>query len=226
MFINKVKLIYKKIISKRLRVLIRKIFKIFLYSFRFIKLKFILLFSKEVKLILGAALTSQKNWISTNEEWFDISKKKHWERLFKNKIKLKRAIAEHVFEHLTKEEMKSAFNLVYIHLIKNGTLRIAVPDGNHPDPIYRQHTGIGGLGADASDHKQFITYEYLKSELENCGFTCFLREGYRADGILISEKIPPELGFVIRSRKNNSLAIKNGWDFDDSNSSLIVDAYK
>ena len=55
---------------------------------------------------------------------------------------------------------------------------------------------------------------------------CSLREGYRSDGTLISEKISSELGFVIRSRKNNSLAIKNGWDFEDSNSSLIVDAYK
>ena len=204
----------------------RKIFKIFLYNFRLLKFKAILIFAKEVNIILGAALTSQKDWISTNEEWFDISKKKDWQKLFKNKRKLKRALAEHVFEHLSKSEMRSALNLIYDYLIKEGTLRIAVPDGNHPNPIYREHTGINGKGADASDHKQFITYEYLKSELENCGFKCFLREGYMSDGTLVNEKLTSELGFVIRSRNNKSFNMKYGWDFESANSSLIVDAYK
>ena len=223
---NKGKLIYRKIFPKRFRILNRKILKIFLYKFRFLKLRVILIFAKEVKIILGAALTSQKNWVSTNEEWFDISKKKDWERLFKNKRKMKRALAEHVFEHLSELEMKSALNLIHEYLIKDGTLRIAVPDGNHPNPIYRKHTGINGIGADASDHKQFITYEYLKSELEKCGFKCFLREGYMADGKLVNEKLTSELGFVIRSRNNKSFNTKYGWNFENANSSLIVDAYK
>tara|TARA_B100000287_G_C20430920_1_gene701476 strand:+ start:119 stop:799 length:681 start_codon:yes stop_codon:yes gene_type:complete len=226
MLINKGKSIYRKIFPKRLRILIRKIFKIFLYNFRLLKFKVILIFAKEVNIILGAALTSQKDWISTNEEWFDITKKKDWQKLFKNKRKLKRALAEHVFEHLSESEMKSALNLIYYYLIKDGTLRIAVPDGNHPNPIYREHTGINGKGADASDHKQFITYEYLKSELENCGFKCILREGYMSDGTLVNEKLTSELGFIIRSRNNKSFNMKYGWDFESANSSLIVDAYK
>ena len=226
MLINKGKLIYRNIVPKKLRILVRKILKIILYNFRFLKFKIILIFAKEVKIILGAALTSQKDWISTNEEWFDISKKADWQRFFKNKKKLKRALAEHVFEHLTKSEMKTALNLIYDNLIKDGTLRIAVPDGNHPNPQYREHTGINGIGADASDHKQFITFEYLKSELENCGFKCVLREGYKSDGSLVNEKFNSELGFIIRSRNNKSFNMKYGWNFENANSSLIVDAYK
>ncbi len=226
MLLNKGKLIYRKIFPKRFRIFIRKIFKIFLYNFRLLKFKIILVFAKEVKIILGAALTSQKDWISTNEEWLDISNKEDWHRLFKNKKKLKRALAEHVFEHLSKSEMKSALGLIYFYLIKDGTLRIAVPDGNHPNPIYRKHTGINGIGADASDHKQFITYEYLKSVLEKCGFKCVLREGYLSDGRLVNEKLTSELGFIMRSRNNKLLNMKYGWNFEDANSSLIVDAYK
>ena len=70
--------------------------------------------NKKVKLILGAALTNQEGWLSTNEEWLDISNKLHWKRLFKGRKLLKRAIAEHVFEHLTKEQMKNAFQLIYL----------------------------------------------------------------------------------------------------------------
>ena len=226
MLINKGKFIYRNIVPKKLRILVRKILKILLYNFRFLKFKIILIFAKEVKIILGAALTSQKDWISTNEEWFDISKKADWQRFFKNKKILKRALAEHVFEHLTKSEMTTALKLIYDYLIKEGTLRIAVPDGNHPNPQYREHTGINGIGADASDHKQFITFEYLKSELENCGFKCVLREGYMSDGTLVNEEFTSKLGFIIRSRNNKSFNLKYGWNFENANSSLIVDAYK
>ena len=122
--------------------------------------------------------------------------------------------------------MKSTLNLIHDYLIEGGTLRIAVPDGNHPNPIYKEHAGINGKGADASDHKQFITYEQLKSELENCGFKCILREGYFSDGSLVNEKINSELGYIIRSRNNKSFSRKYGWDFENANLSLIEDQYK
>ena len=87
--------------SKRERLLIKKIFKYFYYKFRFFKLKTYLFFTRDsVNLILGAALTNQKGWFSTNEEWLDICKEDHWNRLFKSKKRVKRVLAEHVFEHL------------------------------------------------------------------------------------------------------------------------------
>jgi len=226
MLFNLGRVLYKKLLSKKLRILVRNSIKFIIYNFRYLKLKCVLLFGKKVNLVLGAALTSQPRWISTNEQWFDISNKFHWYRLFKNKRKLNKALAEHVFEHLSKEEMSCAINLIYSHLTKNGTLRIAVPDGNHPDPTYRKHTGINGIGADASDHKQFITFEYLKNQLESAGFKCILREGYTNQGELVSKPLPNELGIIMRSRKNISPIKQDGWDFIDSNSSLIVDAFK
>ena len=45
-------------------------------------------------------------------------------------------------------------------MIDGGSLRIAVPDGNNPNKEYRDNCGINGFGADASDHKQFITFEF------------------------------------------------------------------
>ena len=68
--------------------------------------------------------------------------------------------------------MKTAFKFIYEHLCKEGTLRIAVPDGNHPNETYRKNTGINGIGADASDHKQFLSYVIIVYDLRRL-FKCF-----------------------------------------------------
>ena len=224
--IKKIKFIYRNILPKSLRLILRNLFKYIFYKIRFLKLYFALLNKKKVKLILGAALTNQVGWSSTNEEWLDISNRTHWRRLFKGRKLLSRAIAEHVFEHLTKEQMKNAFQLIYEHLNIGGTLRIAVPDGNHPDNTYRINTGINGIGADASDHKQFLSFEILKYELEKVGFKCFQMEGYNNKGELMVKNLPPELGYINRTRQNKDKFSKQGWEFKDSQTSLIVDAYK
>ena len=189
-------------------------------------LKIGILIKKDVKIILGAALTSQKGWFSSNEEWLDISNPLHWQRLFSNKRNLSNAVAEHVFEHLTVKEMERALFLIHKYLIKQGTLRIAVPDGNHPDREYRENTGIKGIGPDAKDHKQFIKYEFIKELLESKGFRCKLIEGFLSDGKLVNNKLKIDLGFINRSRSNKKFIFPKEWNFKDSNTSLIIDATK
>ena len=112
-------------------------------------------------------------------------------------------------------------------MIDGGSLRIAVPDGNNPNKEYRDHCGINGFGADASDHKQFLTFELLSHEVEKIGFKFTLKEGYMKNNKLISEKLNFELGTVMRSRSNeNNINAKEGWSFPDSNTSLIIDCFK
>ena len=215
-----------RILPKNIRLFFRKILKFFLYKYRFLKLKLAIFYKKEIKLIIGAALTSQKGWFSTNEEWLDVSNAEHWNRLFKRKCNLKCVMAEHVFEHLSVKEMDKAIKLIYQYLDNSGHLRIAVPDGNHPNQEYRLNTGINGIGPDASDHKQFITYEFIKMILEKNGFTCQIKEGYLSDGNLVRRDLDYKFGFIMRSR-NNCLLKKNNINiFYDSNTSLIVDATK
>lgn len=220
--------LYRLSFPKELRILFRKTIKFFYYKFRFINLKLYLIFSRnQVNLILGAALTRQKGWFSTNEEWLDITKEKDWNKLFNSKQRLRKVLAEHVFEHLTLSEMQKSLKIIYKNMILGGSLRIAVPDGNNPNIEYRKYCGINGIGADASDHKQFITFELLRKELSRIGFQVQLVEGYLKNKKLISRKFNNDLGFVIRSRRNlNNISYKNGWDFPDANSSLIVDCFK
>ena len=78
-------------------------------------------------------------------------------------------------------------------------MRIAVPDGNHPDPIYRLNTGINGIGADAADHKQFIKFEFIREILDEIGFKIKLKEGYLNDGTLIRTNVEFNLGYIKRS---------------------------
>ncbi|EEE40553.1 SAM-dependent methyltransferase family protein [Prochlorococcus marinus str. MIT 9202] len=211
----------------RVRLIIKKTFKFFYYKYRFLKLKIYLIFSEDsVNLILGAALTNQKGWFSTNEDWLDISKAEHWNKLFNSKKRVKRVLAEHVFEHLTINEMRNSLRLIFANMINGGSLRIAVPDGNNPNSDYRKHCGINGIGADASDHKQFLTYELLSREIEAIGFDHTLIEGYLKNKELVSKSFNDNLGKVIRSRRNSFNLSKKGWDFYDSNTSLIIDCFK
>ena len=227
-FINFISNLYRNFLPKRLRILIKKIFKFFYYKYRFIKLKTYLNFSNnDVNLILGTALTKQKGWFSTNEEWFDIVQKSHWDYFFKSKKRVKKVLAEHVFEHLTLEEMRCALKLIYKNMVIGGSLRIAVPDGNNPNKEYRDHCGINGIGADASDHKQFITFELLSNEIQKIGFKFFLKEGYLQNKEFVIEKLNLELGIIMRSRSNQiKIRSKEGWSFPDSNTSLIIDCFK
>ncbi len=220
-------ILYRSFFSIRVRLRLKKTFKFFYYKFRFFKLKTYLFFSENsVNLILGAALTYQKGWFSTNEDWLDISKAAHWNKLFNSKKRVKRVLAEHVFEHLTIDEMRNSLRLIFANMVNGGSLRIAVPDGNNPNPEYRKNCGIDGIGADASDHKQFLTYELLSREVEQIGFNHTLIEGYLKNKELVSKSFNDNLGRVIRSRNNSVNLYKKGWDFCDSNTSLIIDCFK
>lgn len=183
-----------------------------------------------LNLVLGAALTSQKNWISTNEDYFDITKSWDWRRCLGRNPNLNKLLAEHVLEHLTYEETNNFLALAYSYLNDGGTLLIAVPDGNHPDLEYRKNTGINGIGPDASDHKQFINWQAIFSLCTSNGFSVELLEGYDSSGNLVTNYHPSlNAGLVMRSRCHdivNYIPNSEKFAFPDAWTSLIVIARK
>lgn len=177
-----------------------------------------------IKIIVGAALTHQEGWYSTNEQWLDITREGDWRRVFRGKASLTHVLAEHVFEHLTPDQTIQALRLVASHMRAGGRIRIAVPDGYHPDPTYLRHVGIAGIGADAADHKQLLNCDSLMQCLLDAGFLPEMKEGYRRSGELVQTFLDPADGLVIRSRGNaQTMAGRAGWDFVDANTSLVVD---
>lgn len=217
----------KRILPEQVRWEIRQMIKSVRYTYRYWLIRVVARFQSPLRIIVGAAETSQPGWYSTNEQWLDITQEADWRRIFGERQQLSHVVAEHVFEHLTQEESLAALKYIHARMIPGGRVRIAVPDGNHPNPEYLRHVGIDGIGADAADHKQLLTVKTLSDFFENTGFFPQHVEGYTRAGNLVETKYSVEDGFILRSRANKSPKITApGWDFPDSRTSLIVDGIK
>lgn len=174
-----------------------------------------------LRIVIGSGGISDDGWLPTDIETLDILKDTDWQRLFKN-YPIKAILAEHVWEHLGENEGVAAAENCYKYLQKNGYLRIAVPDGYHPDPEYINNVKAGGVGSGAKDHKILYTYKTLKNLLEIAGFSVELLEYFDEYGDFHFNDWDPADGKIRRSKR-----------FDRRNSdghlgytSIIIDAKK
>lgn len=111
-----------------------------------------------VKLVIGSGPTSYEGWLTTNLPILDALKSADWSYIFQPGT-LDRILAEHVIEHWTEKEFRLFLSIVRSFLSERSLLRIAVPDGFHPDPSYRDYVKLGGRGSGADDHK--VLYNYI-----------------------------------------------------------------
>ena len=72
-----------------------------------------------------------------------------------------RILAEHVIEHWAKSEFCSFLDIVRSFSSEAGFIRIAVPDGFHPDPAYIEHVRPGGGGYGADEHQVLYNHEIM-----------------------------------------------------------------
>ena len=161
------------------------------------------------------------SWYATDMENLDITKDKDWSNLLFT-LRLTNIMAEHVWEHLTDAEIELANNNCFKYLKKNGVLRLAVPDGYHPDPEYINYVKPGGHGAGAGDHKILFNYQIMKERLERAGFIVHLLEYWDEKGNFQFADWTDEGGHIVRSRRydmRNKDGILNY-------TSLILDAVK
>ena len=214
----------RKILPRPVKAFGRKTIKFVRYNYRRLSIMLPVLQRQPIKIILGAAETSQPGWYPSNESWLDITSQTDWQAVFGGQALLTHAVAEHVFEHLTVQEAEQALRHIYAHLGPGGRLRIAVPDGYNPNPDYLRHVGIGGIGDDAADHKQLLNVDVLQDLMQRAGFKTTQLEGYRADGTLVQNAYDDADGFIKRSRKH--AGDQSPWSFPDAETSLIVDGVK
>ncbi len=156
-----------------------------------------------LKVIIGAGSTRYEGWIATDIPAFDILKHEHWARLFQPNS-IDRMLAEHVFEHLTAEQFQDVLRIARIYLADGGRIRIAVPDGYHPNPDYIQHVRPGGLGEGADDHKVLYTCDLMGDLLAAQGYDVQLLEYYDAAGEFHHRAWQAADGFVRRSAWHDS----------------------
>lgn len=84
-----------------------------------------------LRLVIGAAGKCDPGWIVTERECLNLLKPEHWRTYFQ-KSSIDAPLAEHVWEHLDLDEGLAAAKLCFEYLKPGGYLRVAVPDGFHP----------------------------------------------------------------------------------------------
>jgi predicted SAM-dependent methyltransferase len=174
-----------------------------------------------LKVVVGAAGVFDEGWIPTDVEYLNLVDARHWERYFRPNS-LDAILAEHVWEHLTAEEAVIAARHCYEYLKSGGYLRVAVPDGLHPDPQYIEWVKVGGIGSGAYSHKMLYTYETLRDVFARAGFAVRLLEYYDRQGQFHFVDWDPARGTIHRSRRSDA----RNRDGVLRYTSIILDAYK
>lgn len=134
--------------------------------------------NQALRIILGAGSQHYDGWIATQREDLDLLRPDLWKACFGER-RVDAFLCEHVWEHLTESEGRSAARLCYTYLRSGGYLRCAVPDAYFPNAEYQRLVQIGGPGpADhpAADHKIVYTYTLFQDIFAQAGFVVDLLE--------------------------------------------------
>jgi predicted SAM-dependent methyltransferase len=174
-----------------------------------------------VKIVLGSNDMGQPGWILTDKADLDVTTPASW-AAFVPAASADNLLAEHVFEHLTPDGAKIAAQQSFRHLKHGGRFRIAVPDGNSPDPNYIEHVRVGGSGPGAADHKVLYTLDSLTGLFANAGFKVDPLEYFDAGGRFHSIDWADEDGHIMPSRRYD----RRNSDGQLRYTSLIIDALK
>ena len=169
----------------------------------------------DVKVILGASHTQFPGWIPSDLPHFNIVDRSHWKFLFRSHC-ASNLLAEHVFEHLTVDQVKQALRHCHDWMKPGGCLRIAVPDANHANPEYLKMTL-----PPADGHLSAWNYETFSNVLAECGFRAIPLEYYSHDKHLVKVPFDSVNGPVSRS-------LQQGYVHHEIRdySSLVIDAIR
>lgn len=176
---------------------------------------------KQVKIIIGSSGTSMPDWLSTEYPYVNVADAANLSRLFK-RGQLTAILAEHVWEHLTDEQARTAARNCFDLLAPGGYARIAVPDGLHSDPDYIEYVRPGGYGAGSDDHKVLYTLDTLTAVFVSAGFEVKPLEWFDANRVFHANDWNPDDGYICRSTRFDERNHTNPTAY----TSLIIDAIK
>ncbi len=196
-----------------------------------------------IRVIVGARDTQQDGWVSTDVDSLNLLVPENWAQYFRPNT-IEAIMAEHVWEHLTKEQGIQAAQICYQYLQPGGYVRLAVPDGFHPNPAYLDWVRPDGVGPDADDHKLVYDYQSIQEVLTIAGFKVDLLEYFDESQQFHYREWDPQAGLIRRSKRfdpRNSPEINateshfrsflsnspaNGNPYNLYYTSIILDAWK
>jgi predicted SAM-dependent methyltransferase len=173
------------------------------------------------KIVLGSPSMDMPGWLITDREVIDVTVREdfaHYWRAGTRRV----FFAEHVWEHLQEQEVAKANANCFEYLKPGGRLRLAVPDGFHPDPSYIANVRPGGLGAGAEDHRVLYTYRSLAASLSAVGFDVRFLEYWDEKGCFHYWEWSDKAGRVNRSSRHDHRNQVTPLSY----TSLIIDAVK
>lgn len=152
------------------------------------------------RVVVGSSGEAPPGWLPTDISTLDLLREADWRARFAEGS-LEAILAEHVWEHLTPAQGLAAAARCRRYLRPGGYLRVAVPDGNHPDPAYLAAVRPGGSGAGADDHKLLYTLRSLCGLLAAAGLEPRPLEHWDAAGRFHAAPWEPGSGMVRRSAR-------------------------
>ena len=174
-----------------------------------------------LRVVVGTSGRSVPGWISSDIGYLNLLRPEQWAGYFAP-ASIEAILAEHVWEHLTLDEGRIAAKTCYAYLKPGGYLRVAVPDGFHPDPAYRDAVRVGGVGFGADDHKVLFDQATLAAIFTSVGFVVTLLEHFDEEGAFHATHWDPGDGLIRRSRRFDP----RNYDGTLRYTSLILDARK
>ncbi len=174
-----------------------------------------------LRLVIGSAGIFEPGWIGTDMEYLNLLVPQHWEKNLE-KGSIDAILSEHVWEHLTHEEGLEAARRCFEYLRLGGYMRVAVPDGFHPDPVYVAAVRPGGSGDGAHDHKVLFNHKSLTELFEKAGFRVVPLEHFDANGRFHFSEWDPARGMIRRSKRYDPRNSEGALNY----TSIILDAFK
>ena len=176
---------------------------------------------RPLKIVLGSSGVDVRDWLLTDMDQLDITVEADWDRYFRPDS-IEAILAEHVWEHLTPDQAIAAARHCFAYLRPGGRLRVAVPDGLHPDPEYVDAVKPMGSAAGSDDHKVLYTCDALNRLLQAAGFHTRPLEYFDAEGKFVSVDWDASDGMIRRSARFDS----RNHDGSLRYTSIIIDAFK
>lgn len=175
---------------------------------------------KMIKVVIGSGPTNYDGWLITDLPYLNALDLSHWDTVFEPNS-IDRLLAEHVIEHWTIEEFAQFLRIIRPFLSSQGLIRLAVPDGFHPDPAYIDYVKPGGSGAGAEDHKYLHTYKSMAQVLGQAQYVFNFLEYFDEQGQFHYQSWQESDGFIHRSAYHDQRNKEKPLTY----TSLIVDAW-
>jgi len=165
-----------------------------------------------VRLVVGAGPGSEliaptgsvhEGWILTDHATLNALDSRDWAKEFEPGT-ISRIFAEHVVEHWTEDGLKTFLHIVSRYLNSSGNVRIAVPDGYHPDQSYIEQVKPGGTGPGSDDHKVLYNYQSLTAIFKSEDWEYDLLEYFDQEHKFHSKSWDKADGFIERAAETDS----------------------